>query len=59
MGAGRFGAGGDAGEAEGGSEEVGHKSYDSRTVNPGGDSHVHTGCGCHLQRPPTCTFSHT
>lgn len=52
MGAGPFGADGDAGEAEDGPQEVEQKSYDGWTLNPGSDSHGHTGCGCHVQRPP-------
>lgn len=34
--AGAFGVGGDAGEAEDGSQEADHKSHNDRTLNPGG-----------------------
>lgn len=44
-GAGPFSAAGDEGVAEGGCHEVGHKSHESWTSKPGGDSSGHTGRG--------------
>lgn len=63
-GAGPFGAGGDAGEAEDGSQEADHKSHDDRTLNPVSDSCGHTGLrpqgtGVTCGISPTCPFSHT
>lgn len=46
-----LGALGHAGEAEDGSQEAGHKRHHGWTLNPGGNGHVHTRCGCHRQRP--------
>lgn len=43
LGAGPFGAGGDAGVAEDGSQEVGHERYVGWTLLPGGDRHAHKG----------------
>ena len=44
-GAGPFSAAGDEGVAEGGCHEIGHKSHESWTLKPGGDSSGHTGRG--------------